>query len=401
MKAFWVLTAASAVSMVGTTFLFVAAPLAILDTTESPALAVLSVAARTLPYLLGPLLGPLIDRYDRRVTFAVADLIQGAAVGAVPFFIAHDLIGCVFASLFVLGLANVASNVAADYGLIPALVPADRLQKATSHYNTAVLVARFIGPALGGMVIGTLGTTWALLIDAATFLLTASAATVLPRHPTGQRSDAAWTTMLREGFTHFRARPDLRRLTIALAVYNLGAGALEPTLITMGASHWSYSPGTMGLAVSCAAVAAAAGAWFSGRLSTGVRGHRHLLLWLTVCAAGAITLLVPWPCTALVGFCLVSLGEGGVNTVSMAYRQQNVTGDLAGRVNTIIRTFVMGAWAASALVLGLAADLFRMPWALLPVSLTAVGACWVWWRHTPPPTEEDLPLSPADARTQP
>lgn len=385
MKAFWWLTGATAVSTAGNTFLYLAVPWALIHTTTSNLLAVLAMAALTAPYLAAPFLGAFIDRHDRRITFVAGDLTQAGAVAVIPLMLALGQVGAVFVALCVAGLAKVVSDLSNDYGLIPSLVPRDRIDQAASWFSSAQLVARFSGPALAGVTIATVGTTWALLIDSATFLVTCCAVYFVPRTAPGSR-ESSITTMLRAGIAYFRSRPDLQRLTAALALYNLGAGALEPTLLTVGARQWSWSSTALGIAVSAGAVAASIGAAASPllraggpRASRGHQGrHRRIGIWLAIIAAGACCLLVSVPLGVVAGFCLLCFGEGGVNAATMAYRQQEIPPELSGRVNAVIRTFITGAVPVSALLLGMTASLTGSLQVFFPVAITAVLAVVVW-----------------------
>jgi len=377
MRAFWWLTGATAVSTAGNTFLYLAVPLALIHTTTSSLLAVLAMAALTAPYLAAPVLGALIDRHDRRVTFVVGDLTQAGAVAVIPLMLALDQVGAVFVALCFAGLAKVVSDLSNDYGLIPALVPRARLDQAASWFNALQLVARFSGPALAGVTIAAVGTTWALLIDSATFLVTCCTVFFIPKTTSGTR-ESSITTMLRAGIGYFRSRPDLQRLTAALALYNLGAGALEPTLLTVGATQWSWSSPALGVAVSAGAVAASIGAAVSPLVRAGGRRQRRIAVWLAVITAGACCLLVSVPLGVVAGFCVLCFGEGGVNAATMAYRQQEIPPELSARVNAVIRTFITGAVPVSALLLGMTVNLTGSLRVFFPVAVTAVLAVVVW-----------------------
>lgn len=377
MKAFWLLASASAISTAGNSFLLLAIPLAVLRATGSPSLAVMGLATQSVPYLVGPLLGPLLDRYSRRFLFCCAELTQAALVCAIPVLLAQGEIGGVFAVMFVMGLAHVMSNVATDYGLIPAIVPPHRLDEATSWYNSLLMTARFLGPAIAGLVIAAVGTSWGLVIDGLSFLPTAVAAVVMPRSvPETDRTPLR--RMLGEGVAYFRSRPDLRRLTLVLAVYNLGAGAIEPALLTVGQKHWHWSAAALGIAVSCGAMAAALGAWISLRAMRGTDRHRQVAVWFGVTMVGSLALLAGSPPVVLAGFVLVGLGGGAISSTTMAYRQHEIPSRLSGRVNTIIRTFIAGAIPASALFTGAAASLSSPFLTFFPVPVFAVLAWWLW-----------------------
>jgi MFS family permease len=400
MRSFWLLTGSTSVSMAGNTFLYIAVPWALLESTNSSLLAVLSLAAQAAPYLLGPFLGAFIDRYDRRWTFAIGELVQCGSVALIPVLLAVHAVPAVFVALFVMGLAKVVSDVVADYGIIPTLVPPDRLDKASGWFNSCQLVARFAGPALAGLVIAAVGPGWALEIDAATFLLTFVTAFFMP-HQERADTGASITSMLRVGVAYFRSRPDLVRLTCAVALYNLGAGALEPTLLTLGADHWNWSSAAMGVAVSCGAIAAALGAWLSPHVLAGRSRQRRITGWLAVAAAGSLVLLVGTPIVVVAGFCLLCLGEGGGNAASMAYRQAEIPRELAGRVNAIIRTVVIGAVPVSALLLGLVVNLTGSAVIFLPVAATAVASVAVWTvrRDKPVPTATPVPVAAGEERS--
>ncbi|BFU47391.1 hypothetical protein KRMM14A1004_56280 [Krasilnikovia sp. MM14-A1004] len=355
-------------------------PLALLAYTDDPLTAVLSMAARTAPYVLAPVMGPLIDRYDRRTMFAGADIVQAAAVALIPVALWQGAVPAVFAALVVQGLANVVSNVASDYGLIPALVPDHLLDRAVSQFNTIILVARFAGPVLAGVLVTTLGTTWALELDALTFALTAATVILMPAmRPAQDRLPLG--RMLREGIGYFRQRPDIVRLTLVVSIYNLGAGALEPTLLVVGQERWRWSAGSLGIAVSVAAIAAALGAWLSPRALSDGNRHRQIAVWLAASAAGAVLLLAPSPYVAVAGFVVLSLGEGGINTATVSYRQKNIPAHLAGRVNTIIRGFITGAVPASAFLLGLTAALDSNLTVFLPAAITTTFVVFLWSRR--------------------
>lgn len=377
MRPFWLLTGASAVSTAGNSFLYLAVPWALIQATNSSLLAVLSIAAQTAPYLAAPFLGAFIDRYDRRLLYAAGELIQGGSIALIPVLLAFHQIPLVFVVLVVAGLAKVVSDVAGDYGLIPTLVPRHRLDQAASWFNSAQLVAKFVGPALAGLTISTVGVTWALEIDAATFLVTSLVVVAMPK----QRRATKRTPlggMVREGVSYFRSRPDLQRLTLAVALYNLGAGALEPTLLTVGVNQWHWSSAALGVAISVGAVAAAVGAWLSSRVPPGDQRRRRVGVWLGVAAVGALGLLVDTPLAVVAGFCVLCLGEGGVNAATMAYRQHAIPGELAGRVNSVIRTFIMGAIPVSALLLGLTVNLSGSTRVFVPVAVAATLAVVVW-----------------------
>ncbi|MFG2434642.1 MFS transporter [Streptomyces sp. NPDC048508] len=104
-------------------------------------------------------------------------------------------------------------------------------------------------------------------------------------------------------------------------------------------------------------------------------------------ALGAIGLLMPAPLAMVASFAVLSFGEGGVNATTIAYRQREIPSEFAGRVNTIIRTFVTGAIPISALALGATASHAGTGWTFAPATAACLAAVTLWWigRNAPPP----------------
>jgi MFS family permease len=130
------------------------------------------LAARLVPALLFTLLGGVIvDRFPRWIALLASDAAQGLAVTAITILAAThriSLLGLVLMAL-VFGLGD-ALFFPASMALTPELVSGDQLVGASALNQTSTQLARvLIGPALGGVIVGLLGTAWGFGIDAASF----------------------------------------------------------------------------------------------------------------------------------------------------------------------------------------------------------------------------------------
>ena len=375
---FWVLTYASGLSKLGNTFLTLAVPWVLLQSDASPLLAGLGLAVQYAPYAVSPLLGALIDRFERRRVFIVSEVAQGVLVALLPVLIDHAGHGPTLACLAVIGVGNVVSNLTTDYSLVPALLEPEQLPRGYSRYGSITQVSRCLGPALAGVVIATWSADVALWIDAASFLATAVAAFLLPRRTDDVVADPLGT-MLRSGWQGFRRTPRIPRLSLALGLYNVGAGAL-PALVAVAVQRgWEWSSWTAGLLLGAVAGGAALGAyladtWWSGREVVDRVGP-----WFGVCVLAGVLVIVPWPPAAVVGLLLLGIGEGGMTVSTNAYRAQVVQPDLSGRVNALIRAVAMTAVLVSPVVINGAVDTFASTalW-FAPVPLFALVAWAVW-----------------------
>ena len=92
--------------------------------------------------LLGPLAGALADRFDRRMTMIVGDVIRGLLFLSIPLF---PNLTWIFVAKFLAGVASQFWNPATA-ATIPNLVPKDKLERANQlsllmTYGTAPLAA--------------------------------------------------------------------------------------------------------------------------------------------------------------------------------------------------------------------------------------------------------------------
>jgi hypothetical protein len=107
----------------------------------------------------------------------------------------------------------------------PELVPSDQLVGASALNGTSTQLARvLVGPALGGVVVGLLGTAWGFGIDAATFAV--STVTLLAMRRVRARPSGASSSPiadLRAGLHFLFSERWLRTSTVGAALGNFVA----------------------------------------------------------------------------------------------------------------------------------------------------------------------------------
>ncbi len=197
------------------------------------------LAARLVPAVLFALLGGVIvDRFPRRIALLTSDAAQGAAVTAITILVGThrvSLLSLVLMAL-VFGLGD-ALFFPAAMAITPELVPGDQLVGASALNGTSQQLARvLIGPALGGVVVGLLGTAWGFGIDAVSFAVSTVTLMVMrggrARPGSGSGSPIA---DFREGLRFLFSERWLWTTTIGAALGNFAAfsplGALVPLLV--------------------------------------------------------------------------------------------------------------------------------------------------------------------------
>ena len=162
----------SLVSDTGDWLLMIALPLYVFAATGSALGASTVFLAELLPVLVfGPVLGMLVDRFDHRRTMIALNLAQGLAL--LPLLLAsHERLWIVYLVAAVqAGLA--AGLQPARQALLPRLVPSQQLGSANSLVAVSDNLARLVGSPLGGIVFATLGLGGVVVMDVASYLVSA------------------------------------------------------------------------------------------------------------------------------------------------------------------------------------------------------------------------------------
>lgn len=279
--------------------------------------------------------GVVADRVSRRLAMMAADGVRcltQAALGSLLLF-AHPPVGLLMVLAAIWGAAF-GFFQPARVGLIPALVAKDELQQANSLVSLASSVASVAGPALAGALVLTVGAGWAIIGDAASFLVNVVSlafvrGSVLP--PATARHH--FFEEVRVGFFEVRSRDWLRSLVLVISFTNLLVSAylvLGPyaTLrLYDGAATWST-------VVSVGAIGSIAG----GLVAVRLRARHPLRLGvLTTLPFGlvplAFALRLPVAALAVVSF-VAWAGVVVLNTVWQTALQEQVPDEVLSRTSS-------------------------------------------------------------------
>src|SRR5262249_8029020 len=151
--------------------------------------------------------GVVSDRLSRRTVMLLSDLVRAVAIGAMAVLaLAGSRSLWEIAALAMVYGAGTAFFTPAFEAVIPDLLPSADLPAANSlDQFVRPLAIGLAGPAVGGIVIGTLGAGTAFAVDAASFVV--SALTVLAIAPTPRHGgDERLADDIRDGLRFVRER---------------------------------------------------------------------------------------------------------------------------------------------------------------------------------------------------
>jgi MFS family permease len=162
--------AAGVLSWIGDYLAKAAVTAMVLNQTHSVAISAAAFAIGYLPWVLGgPVLAALAERYPHRRVMVAADLSRAVLIALVAIPGLPTV--AIFALLFCTALGTPPFD-AARSALMPRILTGDRYVAALTIQNVTMQAAQFVG-YLGGAGLGRVHPKSALLIDSATFLLSA------------------------------------------------------------------------------------------------------------------------------------------------------------------------------------------------------------------------------------
>jgi MFS family permease len=158
-------------SIIGDQIARVALSVLVYSRTGSAVLTALTYAISFLPWLIGgPLLGGLADRFPRRTVMVVSDLIRALLV-AVMVIEGLPLV-VLLCLLFLVELCS-PPFAAARAATVPLVVSGERYVVGATITNISAETSQILGFGLAGGLVGLIGARGGLMVDAATFLISA------------------------------------------------------------------------------------------------------------------------------------------------------------------------------------------------------------------------------------
>lgn len=214
------LVAGQAISVSGDLLLLTAASIVVFERTDSATAVSLLLAIAALPtVVLGPLAGTLADWFPRRRILVVTDLSSAVACGvALLLSRALSVEAAAFVSIAVVSALSAFYRPAAQ-ALLPVLVSEEGLGRANSAIRLASSLAAIAGPAAAAFLTTRGGLELVLLVDAASFVVSAGLALMIQNVPpaaVSTRRNAfrdAWA-----GLDYARKSRNIRLVTTAIGV---------------------------------------------------------------------------------------------------------------------------------------------------------------------------------------
>ena len=327
--------------------------------TESGLWLGLAGAAALLPNLLFGLYGGVLaDRFSRQRLLIAAQalaMVQAFALAALTFS-GHIAPWHILLLAFLLGLVQ-AFELPARHSFVAQLVPRADLSNAIALNSSLFHLARFLGPAIAGVLVAWVGEGWVFFVNGLTFIavLVGLLAIRLPAEPDG--AEAGGLHALREGLWYVWRHATIRAVIALVAAVSLVGSSAIVLMPVFAAKVFERDAQSLGLLLGVIGLGAFAGALTLARrkdlagieraiAAAGLVGGAALALFATTKVFALALLILP-----AVGFCITTMLASS-NTLI----QLTVPDRLRGRVMALFSVALHGMMPLGQLAVGAAAD---------------------------------------------
>lgn len=338
-----------------------AVPFVLYQLTESAFWVGLATFTQFIPVmLLGPLSGSIADRFDRRKVLFITQSLM--AVAAVALWAAWA--GGVRSPLAILALVALSGifagvNIPSWQSFVNDLVPREDLLSAVTLNSLQFNAARALGPGIAGIMLATLGASWAFFLNAVSFMFVLVALRMVrTRQPKRESAlSGGFLRQFRRAIRYTRTQPGiLIGIVVAVLVASLGNPVFQFTVV-FAAEVFRVGP----IGLSFLNVALGLGAVAAAPLVSGwdaVLSRAVLVRWSLIAYAVALVAFAVAPSYVFGVVALVVVGGGFLAVISATNTsvQVIVADHMRGRVMAVRIMAFTGAYPIGALVQGAIAD---------------------------------------------
>lgn len=356
-------------SNVGTWMQRVAQDWLVLELSHGSGLAVgITTALQFLPMLLiTPYGGLIADRFDKRTILRITQSWMAASAGLLGLLAVLGVAQTwhVFGLALIFGIGTAFDNPARQ-AFVSEIVDREHMPNAIGLNSASFNAARIVGPAVAGLVIAGVGTGWAILANAISYLSFIIALAIIdPARLHGIERAVRGKRQIREGLAYIRGRSDIILvLCIAAFVGTFGLN-FQMTSALMAQQTFHKGAGEYGILGTFMAIGSLTGALIGARRKTAPRARFIIGAAIAFGVIEVVVGMMPtyWSYAAL----LPIMGLASMLTLNASNMsvQMGVDPQLRGRVMAIYMMVMQGGTPIGAPILGWVGEVFGARWTLI------------------------------------
>ena len=350
-----------------------------------------SILPRTL---VAPFAGYVTDNYSGKTivitaqiasTFAIAGLLIVSLTSGISLI-------AIYTTTVVLSITSTFSGIAFSSS-VTGLIDEKRIQKAMSMNQMSISFAAIGGPAVGGILYGTVSMPVFLIMYMTASIIAVILESTMNFKLFAKRKEALegvtketmWQSM-KAGLSYLKLQPIIMALLWISLLINFLFGAFQVGYsfiliekLKMPSQHFGLTEGAFAVGMLLLSFYLSVRKEVKYPLLVSKRG---ILVFGVLMGSIGLPLILPMDYGVMFGFYLtVMFGFGAtmiiVNTPIMVMMQKIIDDDYKGRVFSIIETMSMALMPLGIVLFGFLYDLFPAQWILIISSLLLIGTVLV------------------------
>ena len=344
-------------------------------------LGVVGFAGQILTFVLAPFAGVLIERMDRRKLLVWTQVLAGvqslglAALTLAGVITIHEII---FLSALQ-GLINAFDMPGRQSFLMQMVEDRADLGNAIALNSSMVNVARMVGPALAGLVIGAWGEGYCFLIDGLSYIAVVASLVMMNVKPMViHRAGLSMLEQMREGWTYVSTFRPIRTILLLFGLLSLMGWPFMVLLPVFASRVLHGGPHTLAFLTAASGIGALASA-VSLALRKSVLGLTRMIQWSAAMLGAGLILFglshVLW--LSMVMLLMVGFGLMQCVAASNTVIQTLVPEDKRSRVMSYYTMAFVGMAPFGSLLAGGLAHYLGAPHAVMITGAACVlGSVW-------------------------
>jgi len=312
----------------------------------------LLTSAVWLPWLVfGLPAGAWVDRYRKRTLMITCDLVSLILLASIAV---SELLGILTVAQLLLvallaGLVSVFFK-AAFQAYIPQVLQRDELIDGNAKLQSSAAFAMVSGPGIGGAVAQFLGIATGVLLDAASFAVSAVCLLATPSAEPASRTASPGRRIgqeIRDGVKFLLHDPYLLPLAAFTSTLSLGVSSSDSLMIIFFVRTLGVSSTVTGIALGLMGVGGLSGAFISARLVRRYGSARAMII-CRVLLSSALLLPLTTRGVGLLfsaGWLTVNAGIASGNIISASFRQARCPVEMRGRISATYYTMTYSGMA--------------------------------------------------------
>ena len=378
--------AGQSISLIGTWMTRIATSWLVYRLTKSALLlGTVGFAGQIPTFLLAPLAGVVVDRFDRRKVLVWTQALAMAQSLVLAWLtLSHRInIAEVLCLSILQGLVNAFDMPARQSFMVKMVEDKADLSNAIAINSSMVNLARLVGPALAGMLIAITNEGWCFLIDGISYVAVIASLLMMRIQPDRfVRIASSMVTELREGWTYVSASVPIRTILSLFALLSLMGWPFMVLMPLFAAQVLHGGPHTLGFLSGAVGIGSLICA-LSMAMRRTVRGlTKTLPIGAAIFGVGLVCFGLShtlW--LSLIMMLITGFGMMQGLTASNTILQTLVDEKMRGRVMSYYTMAFMGMAPFGSLLAGALADRIGAPGTVIVSgSACILGSLWFWTR---------------------